>query len=113
MPIPATSIFCSTTIDLDKPYATFYHPPSDQTLFGKVLTFFVTNSVGLKRFTCFSLNIERFRSGLLHAVGEFKAIDTCFQIALFGASFLMILIKVFECIQQGSLLRKAFFPRDL
>ena len=99
MPIPATGIFRSTAIDLDKSYATFHHPPSDQTLFGKVFTFFVTHSVGLQRFTCFSLNIERFRGGLLHAVGEFETIDACFQIALFGAGFLMILIKIFECIQ--------------
>src|SRR5207249_3011929 len=75
-----------------------------QTLFGEVSGFFVVEAVELLNGLGFALQIERLRSGHLHAIGHLETFDAGGQLCFTRILLLVMAVELVEEIDLGALL---------
>ena len=103
MAVPGPLVFHAAGIDLDEADTAFEQSAGGEALAGEVIALGIADAVESLCLLSFGGEVEGFRGGGLHAVGEFEAFDPCGQ---FGVTFALLLVEaveLFEEVEAGAL----------
>src|SRR6185436_8536518 len=97
--IPTALVLHAAGINLDKANAALDHATSHEALGGEVAAMFLVETIEVFEVIGFALDIERFRRGGLHAIGEFITLDAGVQFTFGGGLGEVLAVQLCEKVE--------------
>ena len=86
MSVPVVIVVTTTGIQLDKPNATFHEPAGHQTFSAERVGLCLPNPIQVKDALTLLSEVNRLRGLALHAIGQFKLVDSGVEFMVVGTA---------------------------